>query len=130
MNDILHELEKQTITLGTCKRCGRLRRIAVSEKMLCYSCYTLEKMKLPEYRAKARKRFKEKYHEDPEFRKKYIKKSTDWYKKNPEKNRERQIEYRKSHPDTFNLCMCRCFFRKLSSEQRIKLMKEFGMVQP
>ena len=56
-----------------------------------------------------------------ENRRKYYQKKV---KEDPEWNRKRQKEYRKKHPDKFYYIMARCYFRKLSSNQKQKLIKE------
>jgi hypothetical protein len=45
-------------------------------------------------------------------------------KEDPAWNKTRQKEFRRKHPEAFIYLMCRYYFKKLSKEQRKKLLEE------
>jgi hypothetical protein len=75
------------------------------------------------------------YHNDEKYKKKkdeHSKKSVfkryhRMIEKDPDWGAKRQREYRNKYPDKFRYIMCRCYFRKLTNEQKKNLIKECGM---
>jgi len=53
------------------------------------------------------------------FRKKCI--------REPGWNAERQRKWRAEHPQDFYFCMCKTFFKRLTKEQKEKLIREVGL---
>jgi hypothetical protein len=75
------------------------------------------------------------YNNDEKFRKEVSEKSrkrvSEHYQKmiaiDPDWGAKRQREYRNKYPDRFRYIMCRCYFRKLTNEQKKNLIEECGM---
>jgi fatty-acid desaturase len=75
---------------------------------------------------------KNKYDTDPVFREARKKSSRKCSKKyyykmleeDPKWNTKRQKKYRKMHKDKFNYIQCRYYFRRLTCEQRLKMITD------
>jgi len=77
-------------------------------------------------------RYKKRYHTDKEFRERerahHRKFSKEYARRkaleDPEWNARKQREYRKKHPESFNLLMVRYYFRRMSPLMRALFIKE------
>lgn len=99
ITDCPHKKEK-VYAMGKCRKCYLRDRYWTDE----------------EYREKTRARVRK------GVKKYYAKKE----KEDPEYNAKRQRNFRKEHPDSFNYCMAKCYFKKLSPEKKKKIFEEFG----
>jgi len=99
----------------------------------CQACYMREwrqekRKKDPiwwdDYLAKKREEYKQKKKKDPTyFADRMRKYSAKRRKREPEWNAKRQRDFRKKHPDKFNLIMAKSYLRKLTPEQKKEILK-------